>query len=90
MSTNPVCLFKKRKGTVKTAPFRLLTKSILFLNPSLKLNDSRAEKAYLVNKSCELLSAQGRALGEQKIFRQVVLSHTLAKNRRPRPNLFLT
>ena len=64
---------------------RLLTKSILFLNISLKLNDSRAEKAF-----CELRRAQGRALGEQKIFRQVALSHALAKNRRPRPNLFLT
>ena len=56
------------------AAFRLLTKSIFFSNPSLKLNDSRAEKAF-----CELLRAQGRALGEQKIFRQVALSHALAK-----------
>ena len=54
--------------------FRLLTKSILFLNTSLKSNDSRAEKDF-----CELLSAQGRALSEQKIFRQVALSHALAK-----------
>jgi len=65
--------------------FRLLTKSVFFLNPLLKSNDSRAEKAF-----CELRRAQGRALGEQKNFRQVALSHALAKNRRPRPNLFLT
>ena len=70
--------------------FRLLTKSIFFSNTSLKSNDSRAEKAYLVNKSCELLRAQGQALGEQKIFRQVALSRALAKNRHPRPNRFLT
>ena len=57
--------------------FRLLTKSILFLNLSLKSNDSRAEEACLVNKSCELRRAQGRALGEQKIDA-------------PRPNRFLT
>ena len=48
--------------------FSLLTKSALFLNTSLKSNDSRAEKACLVNQSGELLSAQGRALGEQKNF----------------------
>ena len=65
--------------------FRLLTKSVFFLNPSLKSNDSRAAKAF-----CELRRAQGRALGKQKIFRQVALSHALAKNRLPRPNRFLT
>ena len=69
---------------------RLLTKSVFFSNTSLKSNDSCAEKACLVNKSCELLSAQGRALGEQKIFRQVALSHALVKHRRPRPDIFLT
>ena len=67
-----------------------MTKSALFLNTSLKSNDSHAEKACLVNQSGELLSAQGRALGEQKIFRQVAPLYALAKNRRPEPNLFLT
>ena len=64
---------------------QIIDKVCFFSNTSLKLNDSRAEKAF-----CELLRAQGRALGEQKIFRQVALSHALAKNRLPRPNFFLT